>query len=220
MHWVVPAKGQGHLRKLSEEDKRVLLFLMYFSLTILFFPLGFVAWYGLNRKTVNPFFPFGAITVMLAFGLASHLYVYRPLLVRHIDLGTWSAVIYGGMLSAHLFLFGFLCPNRMAGRVFLTLYYVSCGILALSVVSWSIIPRYHLAGGIDTGTVVLAILGLAWVSFLIAANRFAPPIRSIVRNTDFRRENPVLIAVWLLIAGDLTVARMIYNMCRLTLVHR
>jgi hypothetical protein len=217
---VESGKGRNHLKKLSEEDKRVLLFLIYFSLTILFFPLGFIAWYLLNKKKAAPYFPSIAMLIMLGFGLASYTYVYKPLLVRQIDLGFWSAIIYGGMLSAHLFLMGFLCPNRTAGRWYLASYRLSCGILVLSVVSWSIIARYYLAGAIDTGAAILGSLGLAWVSFLILANKYSPPIRPLATGSNPGNEKPVLIAVWLLTAGDLVVARMVYNLCRLALVHK
>jgi hypothetical protein len=197
-----------------------LLFLIYFSLTILFFPLGFLAWYVLNRKEMTPYFPMAAMLMMFSFGWASYMYVYRPLLAYNIDIGSWSVIIYGGMLSAHLFLVGFLCPSRSAGWFRLGSYLVSSGLLVLSMVSWSTIARYYLVRGMDLGTAILGTLGFAWICFLILANRYSPPIRALKRTSTEANENPVFVAVWLLTLGDLVVAKMIYNLCRLALAHK
>jgi len=158
--------------------------------------------------------------ITLVFSAANHLYVYRPLLARHIDLGFMSTITYGGMLSAHLFLVSFLCPGRTAGRLRLASYLLSCGILVLSVVSWSMIARYYLAGGLDAGALVLGLLGLAWVAFLMLVNRYRPPINPLPADPGPGDEKPALAAVWLLTAGDLLVARLIYSLCRIALIPR
>jgi len=158
--------------------------------------------------------------ITLGFSAASYLYVYRPLLARHIDLGFLSTITYGGMLSAHLFLVCFLCPGLTAGRLRLASYLLSCGILVLSVVSWSMIARYYLAGGLDAGALVIGLLGLAWVAFLILVNRYRPPIKPFPVSPGPGDERPALVAVWLLTAGDLLVARLIYSLCRLALIPR
>ena len=169
---------------------------------------------------MTPYFPITAMLIMFSFGSASYIYVYKPLLACDIDIGSWSVIVYGGMLSAHLFLVGFLCPNRSAGWFRLGSYLVSSGLLVLSVVSWSTIARYYLARGVDMGAAILGTLGLAWICFLILANRYSPPIRTLKRSSRPGNEKPVLVAVWLLTLGDFVVAKMIYNLCRLALAHK
>ena len=206
-------------RKYSREEKKIFLFLTYFFSSIAFFPLSFTLWYLLNKKRFSFYYPAIASLIILGFSFLSYLYVFLPLVKYRLDTGIWSSIVYGGILAAFFFVNRFTYPVHTS-RIFFILYYLSYSLVIINLTLLIVIPRYFLVNGIDGISIILIILGLAWIGFTVFINTVFTPQEEGVADETVKNKGLRLFPVWILTLGTFILPWVVYVGCKLILLQK
>ncbi|KUG22951.1 hypothetical protein ASZ90_007262 [hydrocarbon metagenome] len=204
-------------RKYSKEEKKIFLFLTYFFSSIAFFPLSFTLWYLLNKKRFSFYYPAIACLIILGFSFLSYLYVLSPLTKYHLNVGVWCSIVYGGALAGSFYLNRFTYPVHTS-RIFFILYYLSYSLIIINLTLLMVIPRYFLVNGIDGISIMLIILGLAWIGFAVFINTVFTPQEEGVADETIKNEGLKFLPALIVTLGTFILPWVAYVGCKLIIL--